>query len=201
MARRPHILRVAQKRAFRGIAWDNDRALLSTWKAGETGVPMVDAGMRELDATGWMHNRARMVVASYLTKDLLIDWRRGETHFMQHLVDGDPANNNAGWQWTAGTGADAAPYFRVFNPSLQGKRFDPEGDYVRRWVPEIRGVKDSKIHEPWRMTAEEQRAASCRIGDDYPAPVVDHSLRRLVAIERYKAAAREFDPAAPTEEG
>ena len=188
MARRPEILRVAQRASLRGIAWDNDARLLRAWADGETGVPMVDAGMRQLAASGWMHNRARMIVASYLIKDLLVDWRRGETHFMRMLVDGDPANNNGGWQWTAGTGADAAPYFRVFNPSLQGTRFDAEGDYVRRWVPEIRDVPTRRVHEPWTMTDAEQRSAGCRIGSDYPAPVVDHKVRRLLAIERYKQA-------------
>ena len=190
MARRPEILRVAQRASLRGIEWENDAQLLRAWKQGETGVPMVDAGMRQLAATGWMHNRARMVVASYLIKDLLIDWRRGETHFMRTLLDGDPANNNGGWQWTAGTGADAAPYFRVFNPSLQGTRFDPAGDYVRQWVPEIRDVPTKRLHEPWTMSAEEERTAGCRIGRDYPAPVVDHKVRRLIAIERYKEADR-----------
>ena len=190
MARRPEILRVAQRPSLRGIEWENDSGLFRAWTQGETGVPMVDAGMRQLAATGWMHNRARMIVASYLVKDLLVDWRKGETHFMRMLIDGDPANNNGGWQWTAGTGADAAPYFRVFNPSLQGTRFDPDGDYVRRWVPEIRDVSARRVHEPWTMSAEEERSAGCRIGTDYPAPVVDHKVRRLIAIERYKEADR-----------
>ncbi len=144
--------------------------------------------MRQLAAEGWVHNRARMVVASFLVKDLLIDWRVGETVFMQGLLDGDPANNNGGWQWTAGTGTDAAPYFRVFNPVLQGKRFDPDGAYVRRWVPELRDVPASRIHEPWRMSAEEQRAAGCVLGTDYPHPVVDHAERREEVLARYRAA-------------
>jgi deoxyribodipyrimidine photo-lyase len=144
--------------------------------------------MRQMRATGWMHNRARMVAASVLVKDLLIDWRRGEAEFMRRLVDGDPANNNGGWQWTAGTGTDAAPYFRVFNPVLQAKRFDPSGEYVRRWVPELAAVPAKYIHEPWKMDDETQRQAGCLIGADYPAPVVDHSLRRSEAIARYKEA-------------
>jgi deoxyribodipyrimidine photo-lyase len=127
-----------------------------------------------------------MIVASFLVKDLLVDWRRGETVFMQGLVDGDPANNNGGWQWTAGTGTDAAPYFRVLNPVRQATRFDPDGAYVRRWVPELRDVPVARIHEPWRMTDEEQRGAGCRLGDDYPAPRVDHRERRELMLERYR---------------
>lgn len=144
--------------------------------------------MRQLRATGWMHNRARMVAASVLVKDLHIDWRRGEAEFMRRLVDGDPANNNGGWQWTAGTGTDAAPYFRVFNPVLQARRFDPAGTYVRRWIPELAGVPDRFIHEPWRMDARAQHDAGCVIGSDYPAPVVEHALRREQAIALYKDA-------------
>ena len=124
---------------------------------GRTGYPVVDAAMRQLRATGFMHNRARMVAASFLTKDLLLDWRLGEADFMRHLVDGDVASNNGGWQWTAATGTDAQPYFRIFNPVLQGRRFDPDGAYVRRWVPELAGVPTARIHEPWTMTAGEHR--------------------------------------------
>ena len=142
--------------------------------------------MRQLAETGWIHNRVRMVVASFLVKDLLIDWRRGESVFMQGLVDGDPANNNGGWQWTAGTGTDAAPYFRVLNPTRQAERFDPDGDYVRRFVPELRDVPAHRIHEPWRMSDGEQRGAGCRIGRDYPAPLVDHRERRELTLERYR---------------
>jgi deoxyribodipyrimidine photo-lyase len=144
--------------------------------------------MRQLAQDAWIHNRARMVVASFLAKDLLVDWRRGETVFMRGLVDGDPASNNGGWQWTAGTGTDAAPYFRVLNPVRQARRFDPRGDYVRRYVPELRDVPDERIFEPWTMSAEEQRAAGCRIGSDYPEPRVDHGERRALAIERYREA-------------
>ena len=173
---------------LRGVAWEDDPAGVRAWAAGETGFPLVDAGMRQLAQAGWMHNRARIVTASFLVKDLLVDWRVGETHFMRHLVDGDPASNNGGWQWTAGTGTDAAPYFRVLNPVRQAERFDPVGAYVRRWVPELRGVPDERIHEPWRMSAEEQRAAGCRVGADYPGPMVDHGERRARALERYRAA-------------
>ncbi len=188
MARNPRVARAALKPAFRAIEWDDDPVLFEAWREGRTGFPLCDAGMRQMRATGWMHNRARMVAASVLVKDLLVDWRLGEAEFMRGLVDGDPANNNGGWQWTAGTGTDAAPYFRVFNPVLQARRFDPDGAYVRRWIPELAGVPDRFIHEPWKMDEQTQRDAGCMIGTDYPAPVVDHALRRDEAIARYKDA-------------
>ena len=188
LARNPDVARMALRASYRRIAWADDPAGFAAWCAGRTGYPLVDAGMRQLDASGWMHNRARMVCASFLVKDLLIDWRRGERVFMQRLVDGDPANNNGGWQWTAGTGTDAAPYYRIFNPVLQSRRFDPSGTYLRRWVPELRDVPERWIHEPWRMTDVEQRAAGCVIGSDYPAPIVDHHARRDLALARYRAA-------------
>jgi deoxyribodipyrimidine photo-lyase len=187
LRRHPEVSRMALRPAFRHIEWDNDLGDLGAWERGETGFPIVDAGMRQLAAQGWMHNRARMITASFLVKDLLIDWRRGESVFMRGLLDGDPANNNGGWQWTAGTGTDAAPYFRVFNPTLQAQKFDSAGAYVRRWVPELREVPDNRIHEPWRLTAEEQRAAGCRLGSDYPLPRVDHALRRREVLQRYRA--------------
>ncbi len=186
LARHPEVARIALRADLRRIDWDDDPAHLAAWTAGETGYPIVDAGMRQLAQTGWIHNRARMVVASFLVKDLLIDWRRGESVFMQGLVDGDPANNNGGWQWTAGTGTDAAPYFRILSPVRQAQRFDPDGDYVRRFVPELRDVPGDRIHEPWRMSDEEQRGAGCRIGRDYPAPLVDHRERRELALDRYR---------------
>jgi deoxyribodipyrimidine photo-lyase len=197
LLRRPEVARVAFKPELRGVQWEQDDEGFAAWVAGETGYPLVDAGMRQLAAEGWVHNRARMVVASFLVKDLLIDWRRGETAFMQKLLDGDPANNNGGWQWTAGTGTDAAPYFRVLSPIRQAERFDPNGSYVRRYVPELRNVPDTRIHEPWKMSPEEQRAAGCRIGADYPAPRVDHGERRQEVIERFRAA----KAAASTETG
>jgi len=135
--------------AFERFGWRRDAPALRAWQRGRTGYPIVDAGMRELWATGWMHNRARMIVASFLVKDLLIDWRWGEAWFMENLLDGDIAANNGGWQWTAGTGTDAAPYFRIFNPILQSAKFDPNGDYIRRWIPELRGVDTKDIHAPW----------------------------------------------------
>jgi deoxyribodipyrimidine photo-lyase len=144
--------------------------------------------MRQLAQTGWMHNRARMIVASFLVKDLLIDWRWGERWFMQHLVDGDPAANNGGWQWTAGTGTDAAPYFRIFNPVSQARKYDPRGAYVRRWLPEMVRVPDQFIHQPWTMPLEEQQSAGCYIGQDYPAPIVDHAWARQRTLAAFTQA-------------
>jgi deoxyribodipyrimidine photo-lyase len=138
---------------------------------------VIDAGMRQLRATGWMHNRARMIVASFLVKDLLIDWRWGEKQFMEHLLDGDLAANNGGWQWSAGTGTDAAPYFRVFNPVLQGKKFDPNGDYVRKWVPELAHLDSKTIHTPWDAKVDVP---------GYPAPIVDHKFARERALAAYR---------------
>ena len=155
----PHVLEQAFREDLRDILWRNDPADFAAWCEGRTGYPVVDAAMRQLVQTGWMHNRARMIAASFLVKDLLVDWRWGERFFMQHLVDGDPAANNGGWQWTAGVGTDAAPYFRVFNPSLQGAKFDPDGEYVRRWVPELAQVPTKYIHEPWKMPVDVQRQA------------------------------------------
>ncbi|MCB0828311.1 MAG: deoxyribodipyrimidine photo-lyase [Solirubrobacterales bacterium] len=176
---------------YRGtLQWQRDDRLLEAWKAGRTGFPLVDAGMRQLLAEGWMHNRVRMVVASFLTKDLHLDWREGERWFMEHLIDGDVASNNGGWQWVSSVGTDPAPYFqRMFNPMTQQERFDPDGEYVRRWVHELAGVEREHLVRPWLMSAAEQQEAGCRIGSDYPAPVVDHAEERRFAVERYRAAA------------
>lgn len=182
----PQVRRESFRPALRGIPWENDPARFAAWCEGRTGYPIVDAGMRQLAATGWLHNRARMIVAAFLTKDLLIDWRWGERFFMQQLLDGDPAANNGGWQWAAGTGTDAAPYFRVFNPVRQGEKFDPEGTYVRRWVPELARVPEKYLHQLWMMPEETQRAAGCVIGRDYPAPIVDHARARERALVAYK---------------
>ncbi len=167
---------------FRDFPWRENRLAVAAWQEGRTGYPFVDAAMRELATTHWMHNRARMVVASFLTKDLHVDWRVGEKWFERELADADLANNNGGWQWAAGTGADAAPYFRILNPVLQSKRFDPDGSYVRRHVPELAKVPAAKIHEPWTMSPDEQKAAACAIGRDYPAPIVDHAREREAAL-------------------
>jgi len=183
----PHARRTAFRPSLRRIPWINDREDFAAWAEGRTGYPVVDAAMRQLLQTGWMHNRARMITAMFLTKDLLVDWRWGERHFMQHLVDGDPASNNGGWQWAAGTGTDAAPYFRVLNPVLQGARFDPDGAYVRRFVPELAKVPAKYIHSPWTMPADVQRQVGCVIGKDYPAPLVDHKLARERALLAYRS--------------
>ena len=174
--------------SLRHIAWENDRPAFEAWCQAKTGYPVVDAAMRQLAQTGWMHNRARMIVASFLVKDLLVDWRWGELWFMQHLLDADPAANNGGWQWTAGTGTDAAPYFRVFHPVLQGTKHDPDGSYVRRWVPELARVPVRYIHAPWEMPIEAQRAANCVIAQDYPAPIVDHAWARERVLAAYAHA-------------
>ncbi len=182
----PHVRRMAFRPALRSVRWRNNPAHFAAWCEGRTGYPVVDAAMRQLNQTGWMHNRARMITASFLTKDLLIDWRWGERYFMRRLLDGDPASNNGGWQWTAGTGTDAAPYFRIFHPVLQGLKFDPQGVYVRRWLPELAGVPGEFIHEPWKMTAEIQGRSGCVLGRDYPMPIVDHAEARQAALEAYK---------------
>jgi deoxyribodipyrimidine photo-lyase len=148
--------------------------------------------MRQLRTIGWMHNRARLVVGSFLTKDLHLDWRLGEAHFMRYLLDGDEANNNGNWQWVTSVGVDPQPHFkRLFNPMLQQRRFDPEGEYVRRWLPELARVPAHRLAEPWTMSPDEQAAAGCVIGRDYPAPIVEHRRERERTIERYRAAGGE----------
>jgi deoxyribodipyrimidine photo-lyase len=147
----PYVAKTSFNRSLANIPWRNKPSEFEAWRRGETGVPVVDAAMRQLKETGWMHNRARMIAASFLVKDLLIDWRWGEAWFMENLLDGDIAPNNGGWQWTAGTGTDAAPYFRIFNPVLQSAKFDPNGDYIRKWVPELRGLNAKQIHTPWKF--------------------------------------------------
>jgi deoxyribodipyrimidine photo-lyase len=190
----PHVRSGSFRPEYDAISWANDESDFEAWRLGRTGYPFVDAAMRQLLAIGWMHNRTRMVVASFLVKDLLIDWRWGERWFMQQLLDGDPANNNGGWQWTAGTGTDAAPYFRIFNPISQGKKFDPDGVFVRKWVPELADVPTSAIHEPWKLTPLEQTAAGCLLGEDYPQPIVDHGWARKRTLDAYKIA-RDFSDA------
>lgn len=162
------------------LTYDEPQDAIDAWRAGQTGYPFVDAGLRQLLATGWMHNRVRMVTASFLTKDLHVWWPVGARHFMEHLIDADLASNSHGWQWVAGTGTDAAPYFRVFNPTTQGQRFDPSGDYVRRWVPELRHLKGSSAHQPW--TAADGYARG------YPRRIVDHAEERREALRRYERA-------------
>lgn len=165
------------KKQFDAFPWQNNQVALVAWQKGQTGYPIVDAGMRQLWATGFMHNRVRMIVASFLTKDLFIDWRMGADWFLDTLVDADLANNSAGWQWVAGCGADAAPYFRVFNPTLQSEKFDPHGTYIRQWVPELRTLNNQQIHAPW--------ASGAIIGKNYPKPIVEHNHARKKALEYY----------------
>lgn len=170
---------------FDDFPWKQDGRALRAWQRGQTGYPIVDAGMRELWHSGVMHNRVRMVVASFLVKHLLIDWRAGEAWFWDTLVDADAGSNPANWQWVAGCGADAAPYFRVFNPILQGEKFDPEGDYVRRWVPELAGLPNKLIHQPWQATPLELAAAGVELGKTYPPPIIDHKAGRERALKAY----------------
>jgi deoxyribodipyrimidine photo-lyase len=167
------------------VKWQNNQDEFTAWCTGRTGYPIVDAAMRQLRQCGWMHNRARMITASFLTKDLLIDWRWGERWFMQHLVDGDPAANNGGWQWSAGTGTDAAPYFRIFNPIIQSTKYDPNGNFIHRWIPELTQVPSEFIHQPWIMPPKVQEAAGCIIGVDYPAPIFNHAWARERALHAY----------------
>jgi len=184
----PHVRGSSFRPALNAIRWENDPGSFGAWCEGRTGYPVVDAAMRQLRNTGWMHNRARMIVASFLTKDLLVDWRWGERWFMQCLLDGDPAANNGGWQWVAGTGTDAAPYFRIFNPVAQGMKFDPDGTFIRRWIPELERFPLEFLHSPWLAPPESQRAAGCRIGVDYPEPIVNHAAARTRVLSLYQAA-------------
>jgi deoxyribodipyrimidine photo-lyase len=178
-----------QPKLRRKIKWKRSEKLFNAWTEGQTGYPLVDAGMRELASTGWMHNRARMVVGSFLVKDLGIDWRWGERWFMRTLLDGDEANNNGNWQWIASVGVDTQPPSRrILNPIVQQQRFDPEGAYVRAYVRELRQVPDEHLAEPWKMPEELQREAGCVIGVDYPKPIVDHAQARREALERYALA-------------
>ncbi|CNG47731.1 deoxyribodipyrimidine photolyase [Yersinia pseudotuberculosis] len=168
-----------------GLVWNRSESQLKAWQQGQTGYPIVDAAMRQMNETGWMHNRLRMISASFLVKDLLIDWRQGERYFMSQLVDGDLAANNGGWQWAASTGTDAAPYFRIFNPITQGERFDKDGVFIRRWLPELAAVPDSDIHQPWRWAERQQQHL------DYPVPLVDHKQARLATLAAFEAAKRD----------
>ncbi len=177
----PRVLTENFRREFDAFPWvsgDEAERRFSAWAAGRTGYPIVDAGMRQLVAEGWMHNRVRMIVASFLTKDLLVDWRRGEAFFRRHLADGDPASNNGGWQWAAGSGTDAQPFFRIFNPVLQGRKFDPAAAYVKRWIPELAIVEaaPADLHAPWTLASAPA---------DYPAPVVDHAEARRAALAAF----------------
>jgi deoxyribodipyrimidine photo-lyase len=167
--------------------------LLKAWQRGRTGYPIVDAGMRQLWETGWMHNRVRMIVASFLVKHLLIGWQHGAAWFWDTLVDADLASNTMGWQWTAGCGADAAPYFRIFNPMTQGARFDPDGLYIRRFVPELAALPDKYINAPWEAPSHVLAAAGIKLGTTYPAPIVDHQQGRDAALAAWAALRSDAD--------
>lgn len=183
----PETPREPLHKEFRRFPWQRNKHAFTAWTKGKTGYPMVDAGMRELWHTGWMHNRVRMIVASFLVKHLLIRWQDGAAWFWDTLVDADLANNTLGWQWTAGCGADAAPYFRIFNPVLQGEKFDRDGDYIRRWVPELAQLPNQWIHKPWKAPAAVLEAASVSLGKTYPRPIIDHDMARKRALEAFAA--------------
>lgn len=171
---------------YRSINWKQNIELLENWKRGETGFPLIDAGMRQLQKEGWMHNRLRMATASFLTKDYLIDWRLGEAYFAEMLIDYEPSSNIGGWQWAASVGTDPVPYFRVFNPVTQSRRFDEDGRFIRKYVSELKHVPTKYIHEPWKMPLDVQVESACVIGETYPYPSVDHKSQRLKAIELFK---------------
>lgn len=171
---------------FEAFPWESNKQALQRWKVGQTGYPIVDAGMRQLWETGWMHNRVRMIVASFLIKDLMIHWKEGERWFWDTLVDADLASNTSNWQWVAGSGADASPFFRIFNPITQGEKFDPNGDYIRRWVPELKNIPDKYLNKPWDADEDTLKKAGVKLGKDYPKPIVDHSSARERALEAYK---------------
>jgi deoxyribodipyrimidine photo-lyase len=184
MVRWPYvIMNKPFKPEYGNIRWRYDDSQFEAWKAGKTGFPLVDAAMRQLVHTGWMHNRCRMVVASFLAKDLLLDWRLGERFFMLNLIDGDMSSNNGGWGFSSSTGVDPQPYFRIFNPLLQSEKFDPEGEYIREWVPELRKIKGKAIHDPWGRGDQKEIEKT-----GYPKPLVVHSEARNLALSRYKEA-------------
>nr|WP_314436008.1 deoxyribodipyrimidine photo-lyase [uncultured Brevundimonas sp.] len=189
----PYIADKAFRPGYDAMPWKDDPAALAAWRLGLTGYPLVDAGMRQLWTTGWMHNRVRMVVASFLVKHLMIDWREGEAWFWDTLVDADLASNVQNWQWVAGSGADAAPYFRIFNPTAQGQKFDADGAYVRRWVPELRHLPDRWIQAPHTAPPEVLRNACVRLGHNYPKPIVDHEMARVRALSALKTISRQDD--------
>lgn len=186
LAAYPESVSQSMREPFRHVPWPGEEPLFGAWRDGVTGYPVIDAAMRQLAAEGWISNRARMLVANFLSKLLLIDWRRGERYFRQQLIDGDLAANVGGWQWSAGTGTDAAPYFRIFNPIRQGELFDPSGSWTRQWLPELRNVPHDYLFAPWRMPDQLQRAIGCQIGRDYPRPIVTYEVARQRALEWFQ---------------
>jgi len=193
----PHAGDFCFRPEYEALAWHNDPEDFAAWCAARTGYPIIDAAMRQINQTGFMHNRLRMIVASFLTKDLLIDWRWGERYFAKHLNDYDLSANAGGWQWAASTGCDAQPYFRIFNPVTQSERFDPQGKFIRRYLPELAKVPDQFIHAPWTLPPLEQQLAGCVIGTDYPAPIVEHAGARERALELFKTVKGSTEPASP----
>ncbi|MBV9718703.1 MAG: deoxyribodipyrimidine photo-lyase [Candidatus Eremiobacteraeota bacterium] len=191
----PHVTTGPFVAAAEAIAWRSSQTDFEAWCEGRTGIPIVDAGMRQLNATGWMHNRLRMIVASFLSKHLLTDWRWGERYFERHLADADVAQNNGGWQWSASTGTDAAPFFRIFNPVVQSRRFDPDGEFIRAWIPELAKVPSEYVHAPWQMPPLIAQAANCRIGVEYPAPVVSPEAGRERALAAFAPLMKRRDKA------
>ncbi len=177
----------AYKAEFENLPFPNDIALFKAWCEGKTGYPLIDAAMRQINSTGFMHNRLRMVVACFLVKDLLVDWRWGERYFAEHLIDFDLSANNGGWQWAASTGCDAQPWFRIFNPITQSEKFDPAGKFIRKYVPEIANCSDEEIHKPWQMSSIRQQSSGVIIGTNYPAPIIDHASQRALALNLYKS--------------
>lgn len=190
----PRVIDGPFREVYQNLRWRNAPEDLRAWQQGQTGYPIVDACMRQLRETGWMHNRGRMIVASFLTKDLLINWQAGEAYFMNTLIDGDPAANNGGWQWSAGTGTDAAPYFRIFNPTIQGQKFDPHGDFIARWVPGLSKLPPKYRHEPWNLNKENAQKYAFKIGEDYPHRLIDHAFARERTLAAYRAARENSKP-------
>jgi deoxyribodipyrimidine photo-lyase len=191
LAQRPEVASGhAFKMQFDALPWPNPPGHLAAWREARTGYPLVDAAMRQLNQTGYMHNRLRMITASFLTKDLLVDWRLGERYFADKLIDFDLAANSGGWQWAASVGCDAQPWFRIFNPVRQSEKFDAQGKFIRRYLPELANVSDKHIHAPWTMPAAEQQRTGCVIGREYPSPIVDHAVQRLLALALFKQAGK-----------
>jgi len=191
MNAKPEIVNSPANPIYNKIKWKNDTEEFDLWVQGKTGYPIVDAGMRELRETGFMHNRVRMITGSFLVKHLLIDWRWGEKYFRHALLDGDTSQNVGNWQWVAGTGFDAAPYFRIFNPIRQSEKFDKDGNYIRQWVPELSSLSSKRIHSPWEINEKKPELVSVRLGEDYPLPIVEHSFARERCLETYKQARSE----------
>jgi deoxyribodipyrimidine photo-lyase len=189
----PEIHKKPIKKEFEDLNWDDNEELFLKWTKGLTGYPIVDAGMRELWSKGWMHNRVRMVTASFLTKHLLIPWQKGEEWFWDTLLDADAASNTASWQWVAGCGADAAPFFRIFNPIIQGEKFDPNGIYIRKYIPELKKMPNKFIHEPWKASDAILKNSDIRLGKTYPFPIIDHKFARERALNAYKNIRKEKD--------